>query len=900
MNKVLAIFLLLVLAVAMPIQGHFDHGVGGERIQFAPIPSIPKPPRPSDKVLGFPKPPSIQMVNQDYDFSRGLTVSTWIRVEDSASANPVVTQLEWAPGSGSFALFASGDPGYGFQLRWSDGSFVELSGYSVPKNRWVHYAATFDGENARVFVDGAAVVTGEFKGLVIAKSPDPVLVGANDITSGVPFLGLISDVQIWEKGLTEIEVLSIRDGGNRMTPSSNLNFESALEQNLAISGDVTFVADPSGERELVARFDYLPSLAIAPELPNKIETEITISAWVYNRGVRRLGGPVVGNWGSDPGDRSFVLWSFGGDGFGFRAFWSDGTQNNLTVVDTPAEEWFHYAATYDGREMRLYVNGIPAGRTIAVDKTFARSDSGCWVGGVGSPGIGSFQGFLDEVGIWSRALSESDVQLVLQKGASPDPGLVYWSNFDGIDNPNHEVTRVSADLAPPDVYESASAGWVEMLRTGLAKHTGIGETLHQAFWWAAAHDRLNAAEVLLEKGADINALLGLGGHTALHAAVRERRFETVQFLVDHGADTNLADRTYEGSAWEWADRFGHAVLRSYLLDTAAQSNLYAAVEHDTPEYVVPILSEDATEWDLEQALRLGAQLGRAEVIELLIARGADPQSKDEKGSTAHDLAVRNNQYECVDILRARVGADIAGDRSYLERINALDKAIGNHDVRLAASLIDIDPDLVLSDPEGERTWLQYAADVRDVEIARMLIEKGASVIKTRNGHTALSWAVTVGAGPVGKEIVKGGAELDSFTAAGLGDLLKVQSYFDGDSLRKGVSLTGSKRFDKDRNELSKPPTLAADQVSDALYIAARNGHLAVVRFLLAKSGDPNFRAARGGTPLYWAVNEGHVVIVQALLEAGGDAGVPDRYGRNATRIASRSENQELKRMLGID
>lgn len=35
--------------------------------------------------------------------------------------------------------------------------------------------------------------------------------------------------------------------------------------------------------------------------------------------------------------------------------------------------WFHYAATYDGREMRIYINGVPVGRTFTVDKTFATS-----------------------------------------------------------------------------------------------------------------------------------------------------------------------------------------------------------------------------------------------------------------------------------------------------------------------------------------------------------------------------------------------------------------------------------------------------------------------------------------------------------------------------------------------
>ena len=45
----------------------------------------------------------------------------------------------------------------------------------------------------------------------------------------------------------------------------------------------------------------------------------------------------------------------------------------------------------------------------------------------------------------------------------------------------------------------------------------------------------------------------------------------------------------------------------------------------------------------------------------------------------------------------------------------------------------------------------------------------------------------------------------------------------------------------------------------------QNGHLEVVKALLAAQADVNKASNDGETPLHWASNEGHLEVVKALL-----------------------------------
>ena len=54
--------------------------------------------------------------------------------------------------------------------------------------------------------------------------------------------------------------------------------------------------------------------------------------------------------------------------------------------------------------------------------------------------------------------------------------------------------------------------------------------------WACFYNKPEAVKLLVERGADVEAIHGNGGHTPLHYACSEGSVECVQLLLDHHCD----------------------------------------------------------------------------------------------------------------------------------------------------------------------------------------------------------------------------------------------------------------------------------------------------------------------------------------------------------------------------
>jgi uncharacterized protein len=80
----------------------------------------------------------------------------------------------------------------------------------------------------------------------------------------------------------------------------------------------------------------------------------------------------------------------------------------------------------------------------------------------------------------------------------------------------------------------------------------------------------------------------------------------------------------------------------------------------------------------------------------------------------------------------------------------------------------------------------------------------------------------------------------------------------------------------------------ADNGGTALIQASQNGHLEVVRALLAANADVNAKLADGFTALMIASEKGHLDVVRALLAANADVN-----GRSTTRRPSSAPLSQL-------
>lgn len=96
---------------------------------------------------------------------------------------------------------------------------------------------------------------------------------------------------------------------------------------------------------------------------------------------------------------------------------TDGTARGQMVMafdDTITlnlNQWYHIAGTYDGNRMTLYLNGQPiasATASLHVGQNMMPVSIG------GHLGVNSFNGLIDEVRIYNRSLSESEIYNLYQ------------------------------------------------------------------------------------------------------------------------------------------------------------------------------------------------------------------------------------------------------------------------------------------------------------------------------------------------------------------------------------------------------------------------------------------------------------------------------------------------------
>ncbi len=350
------------------------------------------------------------------------------------------------------------------------------------------------------------------------------------------------------------------------------------------------------------------------------------------------------------------------------------------------------------------------------------------------------------------------------------------------------ILRESPGLAGVDVFAAAAAGDAAGVaafidRTpGLATARDARRDLTPLLYAAGTRlgDPAATAAVLLDRGADPNE--AGEGLTALFAAVRAAHPAVVELLLRRGANPDDGDSLYH--ATELEDLTCLRLLLAHGATEAGSSALAHMLDADDPEGTRLLLEHGAA--------ATGAHLLRhaiwrdcgAEVIGLLLARGADPVTMPAvpehvdvvgsgwppEGVSTLRLAVRKGRPDVAGLLRAAGAPDdvtpadrlidacmradrpgavavlarhpgLLGSLADAERAAICDAAHYGRDAGVAV-MLDLGFPLDVTGDYGA-TPLHLAALRGRAGLVRLLLDRGADpdLGDARHGGTALAWAL---------------------------------------------------------------------------------------------------------------------------------------------------------------
>jgi ankyrin repeat protein len=226
-----------------------------------------------------------------------------------------------------------------------------------------------------------------------------------------------------------------------------------------------------------------------------------------------------------------------------------------------------------------------------------------------------------------------------------------------------QLLEMSDDVKLTPLQLAALTGKTSLIELFLSK----GARLHQrdiggstALCYAALAGQFGAVQLLVAKGAAVNDK-NIPGITPLHYAVGSGSKETVQFLLSKKADASQKNKQGQ-TPLDLASAEVGKLLIPHMPPDADISVFYWALRNDATDIVTKILLRKPVllrhqDKQLAPPLHFVTQLGKPNMAELLLAKGADVNSPDTAGQTPLHVAVAGGHKALVELFLAK-GANV--------------------------------------------------------------------------------------------------------------------------------------------------------------------------------------------------------------------------------------------------
>jgi len=314
-------------------------------------------------------------------------------------------------------------------IHQSDLGEPSLVAGSTPAGVFSHVATTYNAINGffALYVNGVEVASTTLSPLGLCTSDKDVFIGAEAVGPQRFFPGLIDEVEVFNRALMPSEIAAIYNAGSAgkchtcTPPPSNMVAWFAGDGNArdiqggnngALVNGTTFATGKVGQAFSLDGVDDVIQVSNAPNLNFGPNSPITVDLWAYRTGTANVMHMIGKRVGCDPAqinyqmafdDRNGPLMGFGGPS-------GQATVNRDLLLNT----WTHLAGTFDGTTFRFYIDGVLVGSgsgTLGPTNTAPLE--------IGNSGAcEQFGGLIDEVEVFNRALSATEIAAIANAGAA--------------------------------------------------------------------------------------------------------------------------------------------------------------------------------------------------------------------------------------------------------------------------------------------------------------------------------------------------------------------------------------------------------------------------------------------------------------------------------------------------
>jgi len=355
-----------------------------------------------------------------------FTLSTWIKTGDHKNTVLIEKGNSWNADLRYFLHLQDSSTGntLAYGINTTNWTGVSASSAAVIDNAWHHTVFAYDGSTATLYVDGVQVDQ-QTGWTMAADTATPVTFGGRSGWSAGTLSGSMDDLRIWNRALSASEVATLHSTTAQLSDNlvKHLKFDGT-DTGMTLSGGAA-LATVDGRSALVldGSNDYAN---LGNDTSLDLSSAMTVTAWVKGSASENDDSILISKYVSSNNTRSWGMTTEQSALTGQTTKWkviitADGTANNMKRYTSSGVimdgSWHHIAFTFDSGALKLYTDGVEDASPTKTDDDAVASipinTNPVTVGILSDLTTLPFNGSMDDVRIYNKALTQTEIQSIM-------------------------------------------------------------------------------------------------------------------------------------------------------------------------------------------------------------------------------------------------------------------------------------------------------------------------------------------------------------------------------------------------------------------------------------------------------------------------------------------------------